>query len=334
MGKRVTLQMIAERAGVSAVTVSNVLSGKKGAGAEVCSRVLAIADELGYRREKKRDEPCFYRIGVMIAERYVKEYISYYMNLYKLIAHEALQQKCFTVLDVVSEEREKLRERFYAFENTEIQGILIIGEMNPEFVKKLAPVNGLPVVCVDFYNADLELDFIVANSFRGMQEVTEQVIRSGCKELIFLGTPEATSSIMDRYLGFCKAVLMHGLSEKPPLYDREKSRYSNKITFELPEKLPDAFICNCEQTAVTLTRNLRKRGLKIPDDVSVAAFDRFLETDEAGLQFLTYACDEKAMAEISVSTLIRRINGDNCQKGIRMVEGAVVDGNTVKRRRE
>lgn len=83
MGKRVTLQMIADRAGVSVVTVSNVLSGKKGAGEEVRNRVNAIAEEMGYNREKKQAGGQVYRIGVIIAERYVKEHPSYYMNLYR-----------------------------------------------------------------------------------------------------------------------------------------------------------------------------------------------------------------------------------------------------------
>lgn len=332
MGKKVTLQMIAERAGVSVVTVSNVLSGKKGAGEDVRARVTAIARELGYSREKKQGAERSCRIGVMIAERYVREYPSYYMNLYRQITQEASRKGCFMILDVVSESRERLKEEFRAFDGGEAEGILIVGEMNPRFIERVLHMGTLPVVGVDFYNVGLDMDFIITNSFRGMQSVTEYLIQCGHRNLIFIGSPEATSSIMDRYLGFCKALLIHGLPETPPVLDRERGKYGAEIYFELPEQMPDAFVCNCERTAIVLARMLRERGIRIPEDVSAAAFDRFQERDEGGLEFVTYESDEEAMAEISISTLLRRMKGDNRMKGIRTVEGFMAYGNTVSRR--
>lgn len=332
MGKRVTLQMIADRAGVSVVTVSNVLSGKKGAGEEVRNRVNAIAEEMGYNREKKQAGGQVYRIGVIIAERYVKEHPSYYMNLYRQVAQEASSRGCFTILDVVSEDRERLQEPFYAFENGEADGILVIGEMSSEYLKCLLVSGRIPTVCLDFYDVSLDMDFIITNSFRGMETVTEYLIQCGHQNLIFLGDPEASGSIMDRYMGFCKALLVNGLPESVPILDRERGRYGVEIQFDLPKQLPDAFVCNCERAAIVLAQKLRERGIRIPEDVSIAAFDRFQEKDEGGLEFVTYESDESAMAEISISTLLRRIKGDCRQKGIRTVEGFMAYGNTVMRR--
>ena len=332
MGKRVTLQMIADQAGVSVVTVSNVLSGRKGAGEEVRSRVNAIAKELGYSREKKAGGEQTYRIGVLIAERYVQEYPSYYMNLYRQVAQEASVKGCLTILDVVSEERERLSEAFRAFDNGEADGILVIGEMSSDFLKRLLEPGRVPVVCLDFYDVGLDMDFIITNSFRGMSAVTDYLIQCGHRELLFLGDPAASGSIMDRYMGFCKSLRVHGLPETAPIPDRERGPYGTTIQFELPEKLPDAFVCNCERTAIVLAQKLRKRGVRIPEDVSAAAFDRFQEKDEGGLEFVTYESDESAMSQISISTLIRRLKGDHRQCGIRTVEGAVAYGNTVSRR--
>ena len=332
MGKRVTLQMIADQAGVSVVTVSNVLSGRKGAGEEVRSRVNAIARELGYQKEKIKEETQTYRIGVMIAERYVQEYPSYYMNLYRQVAQEASAKGCLTILDVVSEERERLAEAFRAFDNEEADGILVIGEMSPDFLKRLLDPGRVPVVCLDFYDVGLDMDFIITNSFRGMAAVTEYLIQNGHKDILFLGDPAASGDIMDRYMGFCKSLRVHGLPETAPILDRERGHYGAKIQFELPGKLPDAFVCNCERTAIVLAQKLREMGARIPEDVSAAAFDRFQEKDEGGLEFVTFESDESAMSQISISTLLRRIKGDHRQRGIRTVEGAVVYGNTVSRR--
>lgn len=334
MGKRVTLQMIANKAGVSTVTVSNVLSGKKGAGEEVRSKVISIAEELGYVKEKNQETDRVYRIGVMIAERYVREQPSYYMNLYRQVARKASGRNCFTILDVVNEERERFREPFRVFENSETDGILVIGEMNSEFLKFLLESGRIPVVGLDFYDISLDADFIVTNSFRGMEAVTEYLIQCGHRRLMFLGDPDASGSIMDRYMGFSKALLTHHLPETSPVLDRKGGRYSTEIQFDLPKELPDAFVCNCEKAATVLVRKLKERGMKIPEDISVAAFDRFQENDPNGLEVVTYESDEDAMAEISVSTILRRIRGEFQQKGIRTVEGYIAYGNTVKKGRE
>ena len=49
MGKSVKLSDIAQKVGVSTVTVSKALSGKKGVSEEVRRKIVALADELGYK---------------------------------------------------------------------------------------------------------------------------------------------------------------------------------------------------------------------------------------------------------------------------------------------
>lgn len=336
MAKKVTLQMIADRAGVSIMTVSNVLSGKKGASEEVRNMVLAIAQEIGYRNNpvKKKEKGHLCRIGVMIAERYVKEYPSLYMNIYKQITQKVAQQDGLTILEVVNEAREKLEEKSSVFERVAVQGILIIGEMNPEFVDMVDNEGEIPVVCVDFYNVDNGLDSIITDGFRGMQMATQRLLDAGHRDIAFVGTPEATNSIMDRYMGYCKALFVNHIPEGLLIYDRKNSRYASEIDIELPEKLPTAFVCNCERSACLLVEKLRDRGVQIPEDVSIVAFDRFQKENIYGLELTTYECDEEVMAEISVATLVKRIEGNQKTKGIRMVEGAMKNGNTVKSRGE
>ncbi len=78
------MQMIAQRAGVSVVTVSNVLSGKKGASDQVRNLIFALAEETGYRKSapKHRMMGRHIAFGVLIAERYVKESILRFICIY------------------------------------------------------------------------------------------------------------------------------------------------------------------------------------------------------------------------------------------------------------
>lgn len=328
MEKKVTLQMIASRVGVSVVTVSNVLAGRKGVSESMRSQILSTAEEMGYRRsasaEKKKTRE--FRFGVIIAERYVKEYPSFYMDIYKKIAQEALKRSCLTILQVVGEAEENMKQQSVAFEYADIQGIMIIGEMNPAFVDNVREKVCHSIVCVDFYDIGKDMDFIITDSYRGMQKVTQRLIDLGHRDIAFVGTPEATGSIMDRYMGYCKALFINGISKSAVIYDREREKQGEFIDFELPEPLPTAFACNCEYSTHRLMEKLRSRGYRVPEDVSVVSFDCFLENDEEGLEFTAYETDGNAIAAISVKTIIRRIEGKT--SGIRMVEGRVKEGNT------
>ena len=334
MEKKVTMQMIAQRAGVSVVTVSNVLSGKKGASDQVCNLIFALAEETGYRKSapKPQDDGQTYRFGVLIAERYVKEYPSFYMHIYKEIAQEAAKRDCITILDVIDETCEHMADPVYLFPDAEIDGLLIIGEMASLFVDLVRENSKVPVVGVDFYDVDKEMDFIIADSFRGMQKATERLIECGHKDIVFLGTPRATNSIMDRYMGYCNAMLLNHIDHTSLICDRSVDEYGSVIDFDLPSQLPAAFVCNCERSTALLIEKLRERGVRIPEDVSIAAFDRFLDEYPDGLKVTAYEIDEKVLARISVNTLLKRIKGKGRNFGIRMVDGVIKEGNTVKRR--
>ncbi|WP_394526036.1 LacI family DNA-binding transcriptional regulator [Lacrimispora sp. JR3] len=332
--KKVTLKMIADRAGVSTVTVSNVLLGKKGASEEVRSQILALAKEMEY--QKKAEEPSgeSKRIGIVIAERYVKEAHSFYMDIYKRISQEAARQGALTILEVVDEGRERLEEPPAVFSGTSIDGILMVGEVNPKFLEAVKTNSLQPMVCVDFYNGDQELDFIITNGFRGMQAVTQRLIDYGHRQIMFVGTPGATGSIMDRYMGYCKALLLNHIPELPPLKDRKKEGDASAFEWTLPQVLPSAFVCNCEKSAELLIRKLREQKIAVPEEVSVAAYDRIHKGQVEGLELMTYENDERVMAEISVSTLLKRIHKNGQPKGIRIIEGSLREGNSVADRRD
>ena len=72
MTKAVKLADIAERVGVSTVTVSKALSGQKGVSEEVRERIKQLADEMGYVKSvsaaKTKDKKS-YTLGVILRRR-------------------------------------------------------------------------------------------------------------------------------------------------------------------------------------------------------------------------------------------------------------------------
>lgn len=331
--KKVKLEDIAEQLNVSIVTVSNALKGKKGVSEEMRQKIVRTAEELGYRsvfREKKVQNS--YIIGVAVAEKYVKEFPSFYMDIYQRIAAEAVKKGHLTVLEVVTPEKENLENSSECFVEKRTSGLILIGELKKKYIDAIRKNYDIPIVCVDYYDIYDNMDYIVTDGFGGMNSMTEYLLERGYKDLMFVGTPTATKNITDRYLGYCKALEQAGLKEAENriLPDRDLKNGDYHIKFDIPEQLPEAFVCNCDKTAGILIRKLNERGICVPDDVAVVGFDEYKAQLPEELKLTTYKNDEKVIAQISLNTLLRRIEGKEHARGVRVVEGGIAEGNTVK----
>lgn len=336
--KEVKLEDIAAQAGVSIVSVSNALKGKKGVSEKMRNRIQAIADEMGYEAQPagRQQEKEVYLIGVIVAERYVKEFPSFYMDVYKRVAQEAARRRHLTVLEVVNESKERLEQEFSVFGDSQVAGIILIGEMDEKYIKQLRKSSSCPIVCIDYYDIYEDMDYIVTDGYGGMEQMTELLLERGHRNLYFVGTPNATKNITDRYLGYCKALEKRGIkkSQEQIVPDRNRDPYDYRMNVELPEVMPDAFVCNCDKAAHILLAKLEEAGKQVPADVSVVSFDHFHSNTQSGLKITTYENDEKVIAQISISTLLKRIE-KNCPPAmIRIIAGEVVEGNTVRDRGE
>lgn len=333
--KEIKLKDIAEALGISIVSVSNALNGKKGVSPELRRRVHKKAEELGYRfpQTAARRVPGSYCIGVMIAERYVKEFPSFYMEVYKQIAQAAAKKGSLVVLEIIDAEKEEFRNPAACFTNMEVHGIIFLGEMDRGFIRQIRAANRVPAVGIDFYDVNEDMDYIIPDSFHGMQAVTQRVINAGHRDIAFLGNPYATESILDRYMGYCMALEINGIRERADrvIPDRRKDRRSYRIEFELPERLPAAFVANCDRSAYILIEKLRQRGIRVPEDISVAGFDHSYPPASEELVLTTYESDGRVLAKIGVNTLLKRMERGGRAGGIQIVEGQVIEGNTVRK---
>lgn len=340
--KETKLEDIARELGISVVSVSNALNDKKGVGEELRRKVKEKAEELGYKlpQASPKKEMKAYSIGVMIAERYVKEFPSFYMDVYRQLAHAAAKKGSLTLLEIVDIGKEELQYRSNFFSNMKIDGIVFVGEMNRRFIREVRSSKKIPVVGVDFYDLDEEMDYIITDSLHGMQCVTQKLIDAGHRDIVFVGNPYATKSIMDRYMGYCKALKMNGIEESAEriVYDRNNEWQNAGIEFDLPENMPDAFAVNCDKSAIYLIDKLRKKGFRVPDDVSVVGFDHLGVAVPEGLSLTTYENDKKALAQTCLHTLIKKMEknsgSDFVLEGIQIVDGQFVEGNTVKKIKE
>lgn len=332
----VTQSDIARELKISVVSVSNALSGRRGVSEELRQRVFDVADELGYKRtesETAADKES-HSIGVLISKRYLGGSSSFYMNMYQEIVRAASDRQIFTLLEILDIQEEEQMVIPDMFHNEQIHGILVLGELKKEYTGLLKGQSRVPIVFVDFYADIPDTDFVITNGYQGTCQLTRNLIRAGYRDIAFLGTITATSSIMDRYLGYRKAMMESGLLLRPDRLLKDRKEWDSQIYVELPEELPEAFVCNCDKTALILIKKLEERGILVPRDIGVVGFDHFVPDAEEDMDLDTFEVDCRTMAQISINTLMRKARHPDLPSRVRMVSGQIIAGNSYRRKGE
>ena len=331
MAKAVKLADIAERVGVSTVTVSKALSGQKGVSEEVREKIHSIAEELGYQQPsaaRKSQNQKSYNIGILISERFLDKYESFYWQMYQSVATRATAKECFTMLEVIGIAEEENGRLPKLVQERKVDGIIVIGKMMDDYLQHLNTEAGIPVIYLDYYNGREASDSVISNSYYGTYELTYYLYRMGHRKIAYVGTLLAMESITDRYFGYQKALLELGLEQKKGwvLDDRhiETGEIDTVNMLQSPKDMPTAFVCNCDLTASFLIKKLKDNGYRVPEDISVVGFDNYLYPGLSDIQITTYEVDLKEMAKKAVYNMISKISNENYKPGIHIVEGHMV----------
>lgn len=336
MAKAVKLADIAQKLNVSNVTVSKALSDQKGVSEELRAKIKQVAEEMGYRSltvAKMESANKSYNIGVVVAERFVGKYESFYWQMYQEIATKAVAKKCFTMLEIITAEDEERLIMPKLLEEEKVDGIIILGIPHEDYLAAFEVDVKVPYIYMDFYNEGQNCDSVVTDNYYGMYKLVDYLISMGHREIAYVGTLKATSSITDRYFGYCKALLEHDIALNPEwvIGDRDKAGKTCMETISLPEKLPTAFACNNDLTAAYVIKLLQNRGIRVPEDVSVTGFDNFIYPGLCDMAITTYEVDIKEMARKCVNKLLKKMSGERCKQEITIVNGRLIYTESVKK---
>ena len=173
---------------------------------------------------------------------------------------------------------------------------------------------------LDFYDEQANADAVAGDNSYGTYRLTSHLIRLGHRRIGFVGNRKATSSIMDRYLGYCRALLVNDLPVREDWILSDREMTGGLVAPELPEDMPTAFVCNCDLTARLMIEKLNGEGYRVPEDISVTGFDDFPPGSENEVGLSTFRIDTDGMIELAVKTLLERCAGEKKPFG-RMVVG-------------
>lgn len=309
MAETVTLKDVADKLNISVVTVSNALSGKQGVSESLRKKVFEKAKELGYdtsRYQKKTDDGV--KIGVIVSEKYLEVGTSFYWAMYQQVAYAASKRRSFTMFEILDKRYDARPELPRLLQEKEIDGLIVIGWIEHNYIKKIVENADVPVVLLDFYEPDLACDAIMSSNYLGMYKMTKYLLEKGHREIAFVGSVKANDNIMDRFYGYRKGMESYGIRVKDNWVLEDRSLITGDIAIELPKKMPTAFVCNSDLTASFLYDHLKKNGYRVPEDISIVGYDNYLYGHTFAEKITTYNVDMEQMAKNAVKIMLKKIH--------------------------
>lgn len=332
--KSVTMSDIANEIGVSTVTVSKALGDKEGVGDELREKIKQKANEMGYRfsnSSKSVKDNLTYSISVVVAKHFIHDASAFYWVVYRYIVELLQKQSYYGILEVVSDNDEQLCEMPNSITDKKVDGIIVLGQFKQSYVNALISMN-VPTVFLDFYSGKNDVEAVLADNFFGAYTITNYLINNGHKKIGFVGTIHSTSSIQDRYLGYYKSHIENRIRVNPAwILDDRNSDGVAFNEFNLPDEMPTAFVCNCDEAAYALINQLKELGYNVPEDISVVGYDNHIYSTISSPRITTIDVNSYRMSHEAVEIIIKKIRDSNYKCGRVLVTGKLIERDSVKK---
>ena len=333
--KQTTLSDIADAVGVTAMTVSRVVSGEGYVSEVTRKKVLKAVKDLNFRRnglarslKRQRTET----VGLVLGD------ISnpYSTELARAV-RETLSNRGFNLFICISEH--SANEDVVAFEslaNHNVDGIIVAtrsNETGDRYLRTLVETN-VPVVAIgrDFRHKDV--DVVSTDNLKGGFEATQHLIDHGHRRIGFIGANLSSGSKLRRLQGYLQALEHNSITLDERLITgpsdgiSEIPGYSTEeIGFEGMKRLlslsvpPTAVFARNDFTAIGAMRAINDAGLVIPSDIAIVGFDDIPLAVRMSPSLTTVRQPMRVEGQIAAEMLLERIEkGDRISRRERILD--------------
>lgn len=315
MKKKVSLNDVAQKVGVSKTLVSLVLNGRwKEAriSEEMHKKVLVAAKELNYKPNQMARglrTGISHTIGLIVAD------ISnnFFSQLGRKIEDASAKFNYHVIFCSFDEDHKKFEEMIQVLLDKQVDGLIISSGLRCEpQIKKLLQQK-IPFVLIDRYFPDITANAVRIDNARGAYMAIEHLIEMQYKRIGIISFQSDLEHIKERRRGYDQALLNAGYEVDTDLIKRVnfgnvKKEVSIAIDelLALPQKTDAIFFVN-NQVGLIGLEYLIQLKVNIPDDIAVASFDDPEAFRLCATPITTVAQPIEAMADASVNLLLKHI---------------------------
>jgi LacI family transcriptional regulator len=324
--KSITIHDVAAAAGVSVSTVSRVLNDKDDVAAETYERVQQVIAELGYASSLAARGMRSSRtnvIGLIMPD--VSEPYSYDVlkGVNRAIAQLDYDLIVYTNGDV-SKNTSADQERYYVslLNGSITDGVIVVTPAATSFS------TAAPLVAIDPNNESPECPAIISTNHQGALEAMQYITDLGHRRIGFITGREELVSSKRRLQGYRDGLVAAGIPVDEALI--KNGDYSAQTAVGCAQSLlsldnpPTAIFAANDRSAMGVYQVAAKRGMHIPDDLSVIGFDNSLDASFSDPKLTTVDQYVPEMGFIAVEMIVKLINGQPLETDLHKIQTQLV----------
>ncbi|NVJ88764.1 MAG: LacI family DNA-binding transcriptional regulator [Flavobacteriaceae bacterium] len=330
--KKLTIKDIAKQFNVSISTVSKALNDSYEISESTKEKIQKFAKENNYKPNfnalslKNRSTKT---IGVIIPTM-----LNYFFaQVFKGIEKTALDKGYKVITCISNQSFEKEQEIIEMLSNGSIDGFLLSmakeTELNKDYEHFQNSIeNGTPIVMFDRVAKNITCDKVITDDLNGAKETVEFLYKKGHKKIAFVSTVSDLEIGRQRLLGYKTGLESVGIPFDESLVlnikERDYKKYGNDLKPFFKANNVDAVIATGESVAISAMKTLKKKGKKIPKDVSVVAFSNGILSRHSSPKMTTISQHGEQMGEIAAKILINKLENKTKEVIIEVIKTDLV----------
>lgn len=315
----VTLQDIAERTGVSKVTVSYVLNDRQTRvriSDETRRRVQEAAREMGYQPNavaRALTRRCTDTFTLVMQSPHVFSAGSGFITEMMRGVLEGANQCSYDVM-LHTKDLGSLDAEVRSLSDGRADGVLVLRDHDDPLIGTLHE-RGVPSVALFFNPAAPYVPFVDCDNVTGGRLATQHLLELGHRRIAFIAGTSGSSPVAERRRGYQQALARAGIAPDPALdclIGSAASDFQPLLTLMSGPNPPTALFVWSDDVAARAIALLHDRlGLRVPEDVSVIGFDGAASVCESCIPRLTTVAQPiLEIAHRAVELLVQLIRGE------------------------
>ncbi|KAB8157885.1 LacI family DNA-binding transcriptional regulator [Streptomyces sp. 3MP-14] len=308
-GARPTLRDVAQRAGVSAMTVTRVLREDSRVSAATRERVLASVAELGYRPNTVARSLRLGRgsglVGLVVTNLANPFYSRLALGVDSVVGPHGLK----TVIGNTRQSVEHERDLVADLVGRRVDGIVVVPAGGDQRHLAQAAAQGVPVVCASRPPVGFPADHVLVDDHGGARDATERLLALGHRRIGFLGPPASVHTSVERLRGYRETLAAAGVAaderyvrQGPVDVAAAEAAAGELLALAEP---PTALFCSNNRNTIGAFRAVSRAGLT----TALAGFDDFELADMLGLPLSVQSYDSDELGSEAGRLLLDRLRG-------------------------
>lgn len=328
--KQVTSYDVAQAAGVSQSAVSRVFLKGRSVSKKTREKVLAVANELGYKPNAIARMLISKRSGmvaVILSSRANLNYPEVLSRLNKRLSEKNERVLLFNLDD--AEGLEEILEQIWTFR---VDGVIALAAHFDDASINQFKEHNIPVV---LYNRKVTGDStssVCCNHEQGIDQLIELLHENNHRNYLIVSGP-LESDVAKERLSCAQASLVKRGFKDTSVINGDYSYQSGREAFASwmsSNKAPTAVICSNDTMAIGVIDEARENyGLKVPEDLSIVGFDGVSAVNWYSYQLTTIKQPLEQMTKAAVDILLEQIESPENPAQLRVWSGSLIEGKTV-----